>query len=427
MSITVNTEDPTDVVVGRLNGWKHLVKDYTAFYKEIMNIENETSKRYIKTLSALPLPMRDSELFLPPGSNGVQDVMQAVKKIHETVANYHTSVAQGIEARTLPELDRIYKEIKQTIRDTGGRLADASKRVRVQRDESAKLIARLGRSVEQQRSSPLQVSHDPYLVNQEVLKQIKKQIDEENRFWQTVVTEQQVFSSFEHHLSEKLHYVLVSGLQLRMHDHRILADHYGSAEENLISLDKEAEWKDFKERHKKLVADENAQKTTLENVRYPLFDDPSVVALKSGRVHREKGMLGIKKYKPNHVTLTAAGFLHFYSTADSVAQHEAPDASVFLPDAELGPTKMPGTPSHSFIIVSGKKSSIPGASPKTFKLMFDSESACDDWWTTIRQRCKASLLTSETASKNEAIAAATASDALTSQNNSMFLRSDEEG
>lgn len=142
------------------------------------------------------LPLR-SNLFKDEG--GFQDILYGLRDNTQSIAEEHDGLAKTVESSIVLHLEKLKSEVKLHIRniiqDTG-RLANL---VAAERENSIKLITSLARSIALAQCNPAAVEgrKDPWLRNQVVLEQLKKQVYQENMLQKSIIIMQTNSAQFE--------------------------------------------------------------------------------------------------------------------------------------------------------------------------------------------------------------------------------------
>jgi hypothetical protein len=182
---------------------------------------------------------------------------------------------------------------------------------------------------------------------------------------------------------------------------------------NMAQLMPDREWISFAARSDHLLDPE----TPLRNpdaIDYPGKNDPAVTPVHTGMLERKKRFT--KSYKEGFYVLTAAGYLHEYSSSDpSTATH--PIWSLFLPACTLGPPSSATTAkSHKFHIEGRKDGtsaygktpgkSLFGASETAFTFRARSHEEMMEVWNDLRMMVARYLVASEQMERDGPVAQA---------------------
>lgn len=265
----------------------------------------------------------------------------------------------------------IKAHLKNVQNDTGKLAASVAR----EREMSTKVIADLARAIGSVNHTPMQVSakEDPFAINMAVLKQLQKQVQEENSLQKSIVIMQQNSAHFEEGIVRSIQSAWATFDEWQSRMSSTVQETWRQLGVNMSQLMPDREWVSFAARSDHLLDPE----TPLRNpdmIDYPGKNDPSVTPVYTGMLERKKRFT--KSYKEGFYVLTPAGYLHEYASSDpSTATH--PVWSLFLPACTLGPPSSASTAkSHKFHIEGRKDgTSAYGKTPSGRGLFGHSETA----------------------------------------------------
>ncbi|TYJ52171.1 hypothetical protein B9479_007216 [Cryptococcus floricola] len=338
---------PSDILIERFQAWKGIVKMLIAYFEGIADIEANTSKELTKLGAVIQVPFRPGNQFL--GEGGMQDVFYTIRDKTRLIADSHASLARTIESSIVQHLQKLRTEIKAHIKNVQNDTGKLATSVAKERELSTRAIADLARAINSVNNTPMQVGskEDPFAVNQAVLKQLQRQVNEENALQKSIIIMQQNSAHFEEGIVRSIQsaWSTFDEWQARMSES--VQETWRNLGVNMAQLMPDREWISFAARSDHLLDPE----TPLRNpdlIDYPGKSDPSVTPVYSGMLERKKRFT--KSYKEGFYVLTPAGYLHEYASSDpSTATH--PVWSLFLPACTLGPPSSAATAkSHKFHI-----------------------------------------------------------------------------
>ena len=333
------------------------------------------------------------------------------------IADAHASLAKTVEGSIVQHLQKLRAEIKAHIKnvqnDTGRLAATVAK----EREMSTKNISDLARAITMLKNTPMAVvpKDDPYAQNTIVLKQLQKQVNEENALQKSIIIMQQNSAHFEEGIVRSIQsaWSTFDEWQGRMSvSVQETWKHLGHA---MANMEPDREWISFAARSDHLL-DPDTPLRNPDHIDYPGKDDPSVVPVHVGLLERKKRFT--KTYKESYYVLTPAGYLHEYATSDPYSQQH-PIFSLFLPACTLGPPSTSSTSkSHKFHI-EGKRSSapansagghmpfkIPGQNETAYTFRSRSHDEMMEWWNDLRMLVARYLVASEQMERSGPVAAA---------------------
>ncbi|WOO86167.1 Cytoskeletal signaling protein slm1 [Vanrija pseudolonga] len=342
---------PSDILIERFTAWKQIVKMLISYFEGVADIEGNTSKELTKLAAVIQVPFRPGNQFL--GEGGMQDVFYTIRDKTRVIADSHASLARTIESSIVQHLQKLRTEIKAHIKNVQNDTGKLAASVARERELSNRALADLARAVSAVNNTPMQISakEDPYAVNIAVLKQLQRQVHEENALQKSIVIMQQNSAHFEEGIVRSIQSAWSTFDEWQSRMSVSVQETWRQLGVNMAQLMPDREWISFAARSDHLLDPE----TPLRNpdaIDYPGRNDPSVIPVHCGLLERKKRFT--KTYREGYYVLTPAGFLHEYASSDpTTATH--PIWSLFLPSCTLGPPSSATTAkSHKFHIETRK-------------------------------------------------------------------------
>ncbi|OXB38601.1 hypothetical protein LQV05_002599 [Cryptococcus neoformans] len=338
---------PSDILIERFQAWKGIVKMLISYFEGIADIEANTSKELTKLGAVIQVPFRPGNQFL--GEGGMQDVFYTIRDKTRLIADSHASLARTIESSIVQHLQKLRTEIKAHIKNVQNDTGKLATSVAKERELSTRAIADLARAIGAVNNTPMQVSskEDPFAVNQAVMKQLQKQVNEENALQKSIIIMQQNSAHFEEGIVRSVQSAWATFDEWQSRMSTSVQETWRQLGVNMAQLMPDREWISFAARSDHLLDPETPLRN-LDLIDYPGKSDPSVAPVYTGMLERKKRFT--KSYKEGFYVLTPAGYLHEYASSDpSTATH--PIWSLFLPACTLGPPSSATTAkSHKFHI-----------------------------------------------------------------------------
>lgn len=364
---------PSDILIERFTAWKGIVKMLIAYFEGVADIEANTSKELTKLGAVIQVPFRPGNQFL--GEGGMQDVFYTIRDKTRVIADSHSSLARTIESSIVQHLQKLRTEIKAHIKNVQNDTGKLAASVAREREMSTKVISDLNRAIGNVNHTPMNVTakEDPFAVNMTVLKQLQRQVQEENSLQKSVVIMQQNSAHFEEGIVRSIQSAWATFDEWQARMSTSVQETWRTLGVNMAQLMPDREWISFAARSDHLLDPE----TPLRNpdmIDYPGRNDPSVTPVHTGLLERKKRFT--KSYKEGFYVLTPAGYLHEYASSDpTTATH--PVWSLFLPACTLGPPSSATTAkSHKFHIEARKDgTSAYGKTPSGRSLFGGSDTA----------------------------------------------------
>ncbi|KAK6969348.1 PH domain-containing protein [Favolaschia claudopus] len=399
---------PSDILIERFVAWKAIVKQLIACFESIADIHNNTVKELTKLGAVIQVPFRAGNQFL--GEGGLQDIYYDVRDKTRSIADQHANLGRTI--------DKIKAHIKNVQNDTG-KLATVAK----ERELSTRLISDLASGISNFKNTPRAVTSktDPYVANAAVVRQLTKQVHEENLLQKSIIIMQQNSAHFE------------EGIVRAIQSARQTYDEWQARMGASIAsthTDLNAHWLAFSGRSDHLLDPEMPLRNPM-TVMYPSNDDPSVLPVHTGLMERKKRYT--KTYRESFFVLTARSM---------APNGREPLFSLFLPMCTLGPPSGASVKLHKFHIEGRKDGSGTtkggsvlrslsigrlGGSDHAWSYRARSREDIMEWWNDIRMLCARYLVASEQMERSGPVAAATRAAGYVSEDEEEEGETDDEG
>ncbi|TDL25559.1 hypothetical protein BD410DRAFT_784573 [Rickenella mellea] len=404
---------PSDILIERFVAWKAIVKQLIAYFEGIADIENNTARELTKLGSVIQVPFRTGNQFL--GEGGVQDIYYGIRDKTRVIADQHANLGKTIDSSIVQHLQKLRIEIKAHIKNVQNDTGKLAASVARERELSTKLIAELAKNIAMFKNTPMNISpkDDPYVANQQVARQLQKQVNEENALQKSIIIMQQNSAHFEEGIVRAVQSAWQTFDEWQSRMSASVQDTWRALGTHMASLAPDREWISFAARSDHLLDPETPLRNP-ETILYPSKEDPSVIAVHSGFMERKKRFT--RTYREAYYVLTPSGYLHEYSSSDPTARI-TPIFSIFLPACTLGPpTAANSTKSYKFHIElkkdgtgSTKTASIRerlSGGGHAYSFRARSHDDMMEWWNDIRMLCARYLVASEQMERSGPIAAA---------------------
>jgi PH domain len=263
------------------------------------------------------------------------------------------------------------------------------------------------------RSSPLDFTLilGRYVANIAVVRQLHKQVNEENALQKSIIIMQQNSAHFEEGIVRAIQSAWQTFDEWQSRMSASVQDTWRVLGTHMASIPPDHEWISFSARSDHLL-DPDTPLRNYETINYPSKDDPSVNPVHTGYLERKKRFT--RAYRESYFILTPSGFLHEYSSSDP-AQANTPLFSLFLPLCTLGPAASSSAKSHKFHI-EGRKDGAGSIKTGSLRIGRSSQHAWSfrarsredmmEWWNDVRMLCARYLVASDALERSGPIAAA---------------------
>ncbi|KIY67774.1 hypothetical protein CYLTODRAFT_352493 [Cylindrobasidium torrendii FP15055 ss-10] len=402
---------PSDVLIERFVAWKAIVKQLIAYFEGVADIENNTAKEMTKLGAVIQVPFRAGNQFL--GENGLQDIFYTIRDKTRVIADQHANLGRTIDSSIVQHLEKLRTEIKAHIKNIQNDTGKLATSVAKERELSTKFVSELAASISTFKNTPMSVTSksDPYVANQSVVRQLQKQVHEENLLQKSIIIMQQNSAHFEEGIVRAIQSAWQTFDDWQARASVSVQETWRIMGGQMAELAPDREWLTFSARSDHLL-DPDTPLRNPETVIYPNKDDPSALAVHTGLLERKKRFT--RTYRESFFVLSPAGFLHEYASSDPRDVH-APMFSLFLPACTLGPPSSARSKSHKFHI-EGKKDGMGTTKTASIRAKLGGEHAWTfrarsredmmEWWNDIRMLCARYLVASEQMERSGPIAAA---------------------
>jgi len=268
------------------------------------------------------------------------------------------------------------------------------------------------------KNSPMNITAkmDPFVANQAVLRQLSKQVHEENLLQKSIIIIQQSSAHFEESLIRSIQSAWATYDEWLSRSSVTVQGVWRGLADQMNGLEADKEWLSFAARTDHLLDPETPLRSP-DVITYPAKEDSSVMAVHMGLLERKQRFT--RSFKESYYVLTPAGFLHEYENSDALGG-KGPLFSLFLPMCTLGPPSTSTSKAHKFHIEGRKDGtgttkmgasmrrslSLSGGSAHAWSFRSKSHEEMMEWWNDIRMLCARYLVASEAMDRGGPIEAA---------------------
>ncbi|KAI8339319.1 hypothetical protein BD560DRAFT_412675 [Blakeslea trispora] len=317
------TRNRAEIIIRRYEYWSKFI---TALSSWISNLIKQTTQSE-RTFDHLKLFPSNS---VSTGNQSIHGIHQALSDFTSDLATQERDFGQQLKG-FLPVLESYRRDCLATIKQLKNR-SDLNMEELVKRAGlTGNLIAQLKRVCHDARlaiEKGTPITSDPWLANLYVLRQLKKETDEENRLRSLMIPIQQAMSDFEQRLLKSVE----QSIKLCFEKYSALL-----SQDKLVSLHSTLDqaitenWTCFVEKNKRQLVDEQRPYKHYLSINYACKQDPLVLTLFKGEIERRSSVLG--KYTPWFFVLTESGFLYQFKLNDKIS----PESSIYIPKSSIVP------------------------------------------------------------------------------------------
>ncbi|KAJ6260410.1 hypothetical protein Dda_4636 [Drechslerella dactyloides] len=335
--------NPTEILANRFAGWRRILKDYIAYFKEVQvayEAQAKTMGRLYSTLNNAVEP----EMFLRSG--GILETNVVLKEHHKS-AMLAAEQARQIQVQIISALSGLRNDLSGKIKEIKGLSGDFKNTLDKEREGTRRAVTQLAEALLAVDVNPSLASgkNDPYIVKLTVDKQLRRQLAEENYLHRAYLNLESSGRELESIVVSEIQKAFESYMNVLRMEGNELTDTAERLQTRTINLPSDYEWTTFVERDPDFV-DPRIAIRSFENVEYPGWNNPSAVEVRSGLLERKSKYL--KSYTPGWYVLSPS-HLHEFKTADR--NHDmTPVMSLYLPDCTMGSHTQSAASSHKFVV-----------------------------------------------------------------------------
>ncbi|GAN07321.1 hypothetical protein MAM1_0156d06817 [Mucor ambiguus] len=319
-----------DFIISRLETWHQCLKSVTSWVEEVAKISLVSSRGF----SQKAYPHVDQ--ILPDNVNAsIRTIHAGFRALTMQMAAEQQAFSKCLERDHLPALFKLRRQAKDKVQqlknDPTLVLDELLRRAEVTRSK----MTHLNRCCKQaDKVGGQQVEMDPWVANLLVLRQLKREVDEENRLRLLMMPIQKETADFEQQVIQQIkptirycYQVLAPGAWDGSEDKE--AAPFELLMEQIMP---QQSWEQFvKENKANFVSEKNPTKDYLK-INYPNKFHPLVMTLLKGRMERKFGVR--KQFIERNYVLSQGGYLHQFSLDDKVT----PEKTIYIPNTTIVPS-----------------------------------------------------------------------------------------
>ncbi|KAK6505243.1 hypothetical protein TWF481_007158 [Arthrobotrys musiformis] len=335
--------NPTEVLANRFSGWRRILKDYIAYFKDVQvayETQAKTTSRLFHTLNSAIEP----EMFLRSG--GILETNVVLKEHHRS-AMLASEQAKQIQVQIISSLSGLRNDLTGKIKEIKGLSGDFKNTLDKEREGTRRAVTQLADALLAVDSNPSLASgkNDPYIVKLSVDKQLRRQLAEENYLHRAYLNLESSGRELESIVVSEIQKAFDSYMKIIRMEGADLTDTAERLQTRTINLPPDHEWSCFVERDPDFV-DPRIPVRGFDTVEYPGWNHPAAVEVRAGLLERKSKYL--KSYTPGWYVLSPS-HLHEFKTPDR--NHDmTPVMSLYLPDCTMGSHTQLGAKSHKFVV-----------------------------------------------------------------------------
>ncbi|PWA03567.1 hypothetical protein BB558_000252 [Smittium angustum] len=356
LTATAGTGTESDLFVMRLQAWKHIIKNFSAYCTALGENASNQAKAYNKLESTLIVNQTDSQYFLSAFDNGIINLVGSITKSNRTMASRCSDLVVFMNNDIIPKLQALRKEIKTEVKTYTSRMTPIISRINKYQKEVDEEVQKLSKAVDliyKQQSKT-----DPWIHDMAIRKALKKRCIADDTFYAEVQEQRKHLGSFDSSLAERFSKIVSLFIE-NLINNRLPNDIFTQElVTTLQTFPTNTEWESFEEKYASALNSPmgRLEHNVPEDYEYPFKGSSSTNIIKEGNIEREKGL--IKSFTSAYIVITESGFLHSFSKKEDVVDADS-DISLYISKATIEegqkstftikiPSGYPGKGTHNF-------------------------------------------------------------------------------
>ncbi|OMJ10101.1 hypothetical protein AYI70_g10533 [Smittium culicis] len=396
----IGTGDESDLLVIRLNNIHEYLSSYIEYFKAMLKVQKTLENIKINAGNLPHAQFNTDHIFMPSGSNGIQDLNNDFSAIISKTINDQNTKKNAILIKTIASLTNINSDISSFSNTYKDKIYPIYKTLISERKQIDKLNRSLIVALESAKIPNVSKQpQDPFLINFELKKVISKVIETEKSFYNAVHQEIEKFKNWEPFIIHRIYSAILEYFYSEKISSNELHLKYSELCHNLQSSNSLLETQEFLSKFGKyLVSPQNSEKLPLKDKYSSIYqNDKSLRVIKKGYlVRKSKGISNLislnKKFVRCFVIVSASGFLHCFDDSHTMPTSQ-PDVSLHLASAVVKDGDNLNLPRNT-ILIYVTRGSVKGnpISSKT-KVCFKAESYSEgiEWSHCIKNWSKSSI------------------------------------
>ncbi|KAK9463022.1 uncharacterized protein V1516DRAFT_648218 [Lipomyces oligophaga] len=423
-AIPLDYVDPTTILLRRLDSWQHvadilegyaeghysLYVNLVSGYEKIAKTVQEAPRfNSVELGSEMPLtPASSASPSSPEGATAISNGFSTLRTKQEGMVNAASEVVKSFKSTIIPNIERLQHDIKEHTKGLKTHGVKGAKEVEKARGLTQKSIEALGQNVASfgifnGKAEPLK---DPYVLYRHVLHDLDGQLVKENVQFDSLLSIQKDFSTFETHIVSSLRQTFEQIDQIQTKFWTFQTESYAAVTQSLTTIPDDFEWSSFVNANSHILAKDTTPKRTMDRVKFPNYEHESTKPIIEGIIQRKGTLTLSKNYNSSYYVVTPSKYLHQFASKDWV-QHPEPEFSLYLPDCSLGAAYAQESGKNKFKLT-GKDSSSTIARKHTFEFKTSTYEDLQKWWHVIHDVANSG---NQPLSKSSTMSSATAAGA----------------
>ncbi|CAO3672340.1 unnamed protein product [Rhizopus stolonifer] len=325
--ITTTSLNMADILIRRLETWYKFLKSIIGWIEEVVKINQQSSRGYFQKANTY----LDVSFGEEKDTGAIKSLLSKFKALNAKVMEDQQEFSRLLSNQYLPNLHKLRKECKVRIQvikmDSSLYMDELYRRAEITQGKM-KYLNKCCKQVEKTKG---QVDMDPWLANLYLLRQLKKEVDEENRLRLLMIPIQKNTKLFETRILEAVKPAVEFCYKYLLPGTR--GDSFDEDSNSMKSFIEQIipahEWEDFFYSHKKYLIDESHPVKDYMKISYPNKFHPLVMTLIKGKMEKKSGSR--KKFIEKYYVLSQGGYLHQFTMDNKVS----PEKTIYIPSATV--------------------------------------------------------------------------------------------
>lgn len=386
---------PSEVLANRFEAWRKVINALGSYFKDYASAQEDNARIHTRLANSVSFPFEpapstattntantakssfsgntdtsalpdEAVLFLAKGSGSIADVPTSLKTYHKTQSSNASRTSKELLGKIVPRLDAVQTDLQSKIREIKGLAPDFKNSVSKEQSASSNHLSAYQKAMDvlDKNHRELTPKQDPYLLKDNLDKQLSRQVKEENYLLEAHVN---ILTS-----GKELETVVVQEIQAALSAFGKLV---GLEAEPLDALSKAVlsgfptkeptvEWQHFLEKEKSF-AHPDTKPRDISALAYPGQSSNIASQVRSGYLERRSKYL--KSYSKAWYVLTPT-FLHEFKSHDR-RRDPHPALSWPIGDCKVSHDKKSTSDRQKFILTVKQ----PGTSSKSQNWVFRAE------------------------------------------------------
>lgn len=316
----------------RFEGWRHLVENLIAFFKQLESTSKNNAKEYMKLSKVIVHPYKDANVF---EEHGIQDIFAALRDQTAAIASDSEQISIQLPGTIINILELLREDLREHCKKIAAEGTKGVKVVEKQRAETQKYLSLLDRALLPWRaSSPptVNIKNDPFIVDRQVLNCLARQVQEENNHSVAVAQLQEFSFRFEQNLIAKIKDTIKQFEGMMNQTHVKAINHLQEVVRVSEAQTLAGEWTGYAKREPEFIHG-SVPPRSVDAIKYPGKNDQPTVPIMAGYLIRKTSFL--KKKQRGFYAFTHSGYLYEFKSSDSLQDPE-PEFALYIPDCLIG-------------------------------------------------------------------------------------------